>query len=393
MARPHRVLISAFVGSDNLGDEAIFLSLAGRLAAKVDGGSVTAASIKPEKTRNLLRNRNRPELTQIRITRRAWLALDIVRHEVCVFGGGGIIQDQSSILNIVYFLLQISLARLLGKRVVLAFVGVDPLRARLGRGWIRRALSGIPMCIVRDEESREALRALGVTGTDIRCAADIAINLECGPGDSAEIPVNAPYVLLCLRHWYGQGRLLTPASMKSGPVEDGTQMDKLLNGLAHQLVVMLDREKDLRIVAVPFFGRRDALVHKALFDRIPSSHKSRIELRDAIADPCEYVSLAKTASCVIGMRLHALILASLSAVPLVALAYSSKVASFMKQLSLDDQVIDIQSKPDVGALTDCINAALERRHEREESVRFQVDTLRRINHEVLDEVCRLIRAG
>lgn len=389
MAQPHRVLISAFVGSDNLGDEAIFLSLAERLAAEVGGGSVSAASIKPEKTTRLLRNRNRPGLAQIRVTRRVWLALDILRHEVCIFGGGGIIQDQSSILNMVYFLVQISLARMLGKRVVLAFVGVDPLRTKFGRAWTRMALSGIPMCIVRDEESREALRVLGVTGTDIRCAADIAINLECAPGGSAETPVSAPYVLLCLRHWYGQGRLLTPASMKSGPVKDGTRMGNLLNGLARELVVMLDREKDLRIVAVPFFNRRDALVHQALFDRLPSSHKARVELRGAIADPCEYVTLAESARCVIGMRLHALILASLSGTPLVALAYSSKVASFMKQLSLDDQVIDIQSRPDVGPLTDCMNAALERRNE---AVRLQVDALRQINHEVLDEVCRLIQA-
>lgn len=392
MARPHRVLISAFVGSDNLGDEAVFLSLAERLAERVGGRQVTAVSIEPERTKSLLQNRNRPGLSEIRVTRRAWLALDIFRHDICVFGGGGIIQDQSSVLNIVYFLVQISLARLLGKRVVLAFVGVNPLRTRVCRDWTRLALSGISMCIVRDEESRQVLRSLDVTSTDIRCAADIAINLECVAGGSAETAVGAPYMLLCLRHWYSQGMLMTPASMKGGPVKDGTRMDSLLNGLARELVVLLDREKDLRVVAVPFFGRRDALVHQALLDRLPSTHKARMDLRGAIADPCEYVSLAESSRCVLGMRLHALILASLSGAPLVALAYSAKVTSFMKQLSLGDQVIDVESTPDVGELSKRVNMAMERRHERRELVRSRVEALRRINHEVLDEVCALIRA-
>jgi polysaccharide pyruvyl transferase WcaK-like protein len=181
--------------------------------------------------------------------------------------------------------------------------------------------------------------------------------------------------------------------MKSGSVKDGTSMDELLKGLARQLEEMLDREADLRIFAIPFFGRRDALVHKALVDRLPSSHRCRVEVRGAIADPCEYVNLARSARCVIGMRLHALILASLSGTPLVALAYSSKVSSFMKQISLDEQVIDIQSRPDVSTLTDRVNAALKCQYAPEKSVRVQVDALRQINREALDEIVRLIQTG
>jgi len=93
--RAERVLISAFVGSDNLGDEAVFLALARQLAGRLGGRRLTVASLDTAKTRALLDGPGDPELAAVEVLPRARLPVAIAWHDLCVFGGGGIVQDQA----------------------------------------------------------------------------------------------------------------------------------------------------------------------------------------------------------------------------------------------------------------------------------------------------------
>lgn len=390
MPRAERILISAFVGSDNLGDEAVFLALARQLAARLGGRRLTVASIDTARTRALLDGAGDPELADIEVTSRARLPVAIARHDLCVFGGGGIVQDQSSLLNLLYFLGQIQLARLFGRRVALAFVGIGPLRSRIGRAWARVALSGIACCVVRDPASKRLLEDLGVKGTAVLSASDIAVDLECRDVRARVLAIDGPYLLLSLRHLSLPASFLTPASRKSGPVRAGSPLARMLDGIARELATVLETHERLAVVAVPFFRNRDELVHRALRARLSDDHRRRFLLVDALSDPCDYAALARRAACVVAMRLHALVLALPAGVPLVALAYSPKVAAFMQQLGLDDYVLDPERETGLERLAGLVDDAIATRDERATRTGERAALLSDANREALEALCRVI---
>jgi len=388
--RAERVLISAFVGSDNLGDEAVFLALARQLAGRLGGRRLTVASLDTAKTRALLDGPGDPELAAVEVLPRARLPVAIAWHDLCVFGGGGIVQDQSSLLNLFYFLGQVQLAKLLGKRVALAFVGIGPLRSGIGRAWTRFALSGIACCVVRDPASKRLLEDLGVTGTDILSASDIAVDLECSNTRDPEPAFDGPYLVLSLRHLNLPASFLTPASRKSGAVRAGSPLARTLDGIARELATVLDAHESLAVVAVPFFRDRDDLVHRALQARLSDDHRRRFVLADALSDPCDYVALARGAACVLAMRLHALVLALQASVPLVALAYSPKVAAFMQQLGLGDYVLDPERETELERLAGLVDDAIAKREDLAARSAERAGLLSDANREALDALCRAI---
>lgn len=389
MPKPDRILISAFIGSENLGDEAIFKALIGQLAQKLKMPRLTVSTINPERTRSLLLRQDDKRLAGVEVAHRLWLPVTILHNDVCIFGGGGIIQDQSSIFNLIYFLLQIQYAKLVRKTVVLAFVGIGPIKSGIGRICTRIALSGIRLCIVRDQASKQLLEDVQVAGTEIVYASDIALNQQCRTRGSADA-ANKKYVLLSLRHWYGQSRRITAASLKSGKVRPGSRLDTFLSELAKELMSFLGANDDYHVVAVPCFGQRDNLVHAALLGKLDLPYRSRFRIHSPVSDPCEYVRLAGSASCVIAMRLHALVLASLQTVPMVALSYSPKVAAFMAQLGLSDHVIDIESEPRPGQVAIRIEEALRKAAHTRESVQREIRGLRDLNDAALGTLVKLI---
>lgn len=390
MPKPKRILISAFIGSENLGDEAIFKAFIGQLAERLKMPRLTASSVNPDRTRSLLLRQHHKRLAEVEVAHRAWLPLTILRNDVCIFGGGGIIQDQSSILNLIYFLLQIQYAKLVRKKVVLAFVGIGPINSRIGRICTKLALSGIRLCIVRDQASEQLLDDLQVAGTEIICASDIALSQQCHSDRRSADATKQEYVLLSLRHWYNQSRRITAASLKSGQVEPGSRLDTLLSELAKGLMTFLEANAGFHVLAVPCFGQRDNLVHSALLRKLDVPYRDRFRIHSQVSDPCQYVNLAGSASCVISMRLHALVLASLQAVPMVALSYSPKVAAFMAQLGLSNHVLDIESDPQLDRIAIYIEEALREAAHIRDRVQREIRKLRDLNDAALAKLVKSV---
>ncbi|MEX2495823.1 MAG: polysaccharide pyruvyl transferase family protein [Woeseia sp.] len=385
-----RILLSAFVGSDNLGDESIFMAFVDQLERRLKKPRLTVASLDPAKTRRLLLTRNSHAPANVKVIRRSWLPLAILRHKVCVFGGGGIIQDLSSVFNLIYFLAQIQIAKVAGKTVVLAFVGIGPLNLKISRVFTRIALSDIALCIVRDQDSSRMLKGLGIIGTEVVCASDIALNLNCRPNSRLSDSVDRKYVLLSLRHLYNRTNSVTPASFNSGNVKRGSRLDVFLTKLARELLKFLEANSDTDVIAVPFFGCRDELIHAALRSKLEPRCRQRMRLLRGVVHPCEYLAWAGGARCVIGMRLHSLVLASVRGVPLLALSYAPKVSSFMKQLRLNDQVIDVEVEPDIDQLADRLTAILANSIQIKSRTDRRVRELQNLNRAALARLVHVI---
>lgn len=294
-----RAVVSGYYGFGNTGDEAIALAISRELRTR--GVRPLLLSNTPAETARELGCEAAARMNPLA------LAGALLRSQVLLSGGGGLLQDKTSARTLTYYLGVIRLARLLGRRVVVFNQSVGPLSPEGGRK-VAAALRGVRV-IVRDRGSLETLRQLGVSG---ELGGDPALLLSPTPG----LARDAGTVIVAPR----------------GDVTDAT---------ATLLDVVADlRARGRRVVALSFMPEHDdAAAHSLGADEVLSTRDPQVAL-DAIAQ----------AGFVIGVRLHAVILAAAASVPFAGIAYDPKVLGFCQDAGapshptfLDPQVITAQA--------------------------------------------------
>lgn len=330
-----QILISAFIGSRNLGDEAIFRSILSNL--DIDKKQITTLSINEEKTQKF-------GVNTLFAKKIGNMIRGIKDSDLVLVGGGGIIQDQSSILNFLYYAFQLWLAKYHRKPVILNFVGVGPINFGLSKWIMSRIIPKIDYSIVRDEKSKHQLLKFGANPSRVYQAHDPVLNFPFAESDLEETYNNQqPYAVLSLRRWFFTNPFL--------PVFITRNLNRIsifrrkysdyMSKLAADIDVFLDENKDMRIVAVSLYDGEDDIVNADLISMM--KHKDRVVIAKNGMDEYQYLSIVKNSRFVIGMRLHSLILGSTLAKPFVALRYSTKVDEFAQQMGLSNVSIHVES--------------------------------------------------
>ena len=289
-----KLLVSGYYGFGNLGDEAL---LAGLLSG-LPGAQVTVLSGQPDATRALHNVGAVHRLTGLGA---------LVTHDALLSGGGGLLQDKTSSRSLRYYLGVISLAKRLGKRVVVYGQSVGPLSPAGERG-VARALKGVPVA-VRDKPSQTLLARLDISA---ELVADAALAL---PAPLARPAENAP-VLFVPR---GGFREVTAAFAALAQRLEAEGVP--LAGLA------LQPNEDERPL--------DDLVRAA-----PSLQKLTVRT------PGEALETVSGSRYVVSARLHGLIFAARAGRPASGVAYDPKVAAFCDEAGLPVHPV----KVDVDAL-------------------------------------------
>jgi polysaccharide pyruvyl transferase CsaB len=330
-----RVLVTGFIGSDNLGDEAIFEALVQRLEGLGDV-EIVAFSSRPERhygsgRARLLRPRSFGDV------RREIGAADLV---VC--GGGGLIQDQTSVYNLAAHVHRLLIAHALGKPYLFYAVGVTPMINKLNRRLASFLFRRAAAITVRDRESANALVALGVPASAVRVTADPVANLQLPPRRSPDPSrAGARYVAVALRPWFEIARYLPVSAVRRlgwRPSQSRRRQAQFAETLA-ELLDRLIEEYDLDVRFVPFWHERDSSIHAEVCVRM--WHANRCVAPDRRLDIHAASELLAGADMVIAMRLHALILAAQHARPMVGLAYTDKVANLMRRLELRRRCVGV----------------------------------------------------
>ncbi|AHB42151.1 CsaB protein [Candidatus Saccharibacteria bacterium RAAC3_TM7_1] len=330
-----RVLISAFIGSDNLGDEAIFESI----LANVDFGQaeVSALSVSPKATQ--------AKGVKAIYAKNLIKVYRAIKHaDIVVMGGGGIIQDQSSILNIFYYLYQLYIAKWRKVPVVLAFVGVGPLKHRISRLLLSRVSDTIALAIVRDEKSRKLLKS--ICDIEVEAYHDPVLNYPVGEKAAASVK-NSTIVAVSLRQWYFSLPIL-PASIARKMNAKGFKSRKykeLVKGLADNFDHYLAANKKDKLQFVSFYDVEDQQMTKDVL--------VNMENTDRCIEPAwnlsteEYLNTIAKAKFLFGIRLHSLILAAVASKAFVAVNYSPKVGSFTEKMGQSDAMASIAEYKDL----------------------------------------------
>ncbi len=270
-----RIAVSGFYGFGNTGDEAIIQAIVAELQRR--GHVPVVLSHTPKQTAQQYGCEAAARMNPLSLAR------TISSCDVLLSGGGGLLQDKTSQRNLMYYLGLIRLARLLGKRTVVFNQSIGPLSEAGGRQ-VGGALGGV-RAIVRDQQSLETLAHLGIMA---RLGGDPALLLTPTSGHHTDGVVIAP----------------------RGDVHNSLGA---LQTLTRQL-----QAEGRRVVALSFYPHEDDSAASSLgADQMVSA-----------TSPQQALDIIAASQQVIGVRLHALILAAAAGVPFVGLSYDPKVSGF-----------------------------------------------------------------
>ncbi len=299
-----RFLLSGYYGFGNLGDEALLRIIVSQLKTRYPHATLDVLSAQPDETAHEYGVHTTPRWDQGAI-RDAISEADVV-----LSGGGGLLQNATSLKSLLYYGNIIRTALRAGKRTMVFAQSIGPLDF-WGKQTVRECCKGLQAATVRDERSR-ALFAPLVPATNVVRTADPVFAYE---------PPEEPFDL----EPYGLGPQSEPYVLVS--VRKTAHFNDAVATLAGAVDRLADRH-GARVAFVPFGGSADAEAATVVIRKC-TSKPMLLELAglDAVA-----AAIAR-AKLVIGVRLHALILAVRFGVPFLALPYDPKVTGLIEDVS------------------------------------------------------------
>lgn len=312
-----RFLISGYFGYQNAGDEAVLAAMLGHLRALRPLATYTATSGDPEVTAMLHGCETVP-----REGAKQLLAA-IRASDVFLSGGGSLIQDVTSLRNVVYYTGLIRMARLLRKPVMIYAQGVGPLRKPISQKLARAAFQRASRITLRDPDSKALLEKIGVK-KEIEVTADPVWDLKPAPGGEVD-PLKW---IVALRSW------------------PGAEIGSLYRLVTAIRVASEERGAKLRFLPMQPGPDHEILHGCASYSEVLPGGKEH---------PSQTLARAGGAGLMLAMRLHALIFAASQGVPTIAFNYDPKVASLAKLLGAP--LIEAPSEEDLARLPEAIAAA------------------------------------
>ncbi|MGQ9488298.1 MAG: polysaccharide pyruvyl transferase CsaB [Armatimonadota bacterium] len=309
-------VICGYYGFANAGDEAV---LAGLVHGLREAGYSESLTVLSADTAYTEREHGVSALPRTHL-QGVWRALR--RCRVFVLGGGSLLQDVTSARSLVYYLGVHVLARRAGCRVAWIGQGIGPLRRRWVRWLTAWAGRDADVVVVRDMASAELLRTMGVS--QVQVGADLSFllpsaDIEYGWSVLQTLNIDRQSALIGIapRRWVGDRVEMTVALAETARYARQTWGTQTL--------------------LLPMQASQDGEVVRAIASRVPDAVilSQRLSVRDV-------QSVLACCQVVVGVRLHALMLAAASGIPALAISYDPKVRAFWEQVE-PEHVVDVEN--------------------------------------------------
>lgn len=311
VAKTHqKIVISGYYGFRNSGDEAVLSSILYALeeAGQAAGITITPVvlSIDPEWTTRVygVQSVHRMKLAEVRKA--------IKESDGLISGGGSLLQDVTGIGTIPYYLGIIKLAQWLGKPTFIYAQGVGPVNRGFFHPFIRAVMRKCKYISVRDGESAELLRSMGIKQENIEIVPDPVMAFVLPEDRSLAAPSPKPVVGVSVRFWN----------------EDRSELLNLAKGLSK-----LATQQDVSIKFLPFHFPGDDEASRFVIEHMELEADS-VSVIGECQHPSEMVQEVKSCDLLIGMRLHSLIYAASQNVPMMGISYDPKIDQFLARLNI-----------------------------------------------------------
>ena len=349
MTHRKRILISGYYGFSNAGDEAVLSMIVSGLREE-SGGSIdiSVLSASPAETASTYGVDAVPRMSP------KYVMAALSECDLLISGGGSLLQDATSLKSLMYYLTVIRMAQIKQKKVMILGQGIGPLKRWISRRTVADVLNHVDCITVRDPQSAELLVKIGVKKPEITITADSTLLLEPSPVEEVDslltetgLAPDTDIIAVSLRGW------------DAAP------------GLIDEMIVALEK-LSLRISARILFINMHMPGDKHISERAKENIWSAV-VQPRIWTAQQLVGVLGRCRLVIGMRLHALILAAAAGTPSIGIAYDPKVEQFC--LSAGQDCISLKDVI-AGHLLEKVTKAWERQDESALSIAEKLPAMR-----------------
>ena len=294
------------------------------------------------------------------------------RSKLYINGGGTLIQNATSHRSLWYYLFTLAAAKMLGNKVDMYGCGIGPVTGKRDMKLVTKVLnSSVDSITLREEDSVEELARLGVTKPVIELSSDPALALGRTSVEETEaflkkhgLTPDGKYLCFLLRTWYGFLDK-APAFAKCAEYAYETY------GLTPVFLALNTERDDIAAQQV-----------------IQHMHCPAVTICET-TEPELLISLLSYMQVAVSLRLHGLILSSLSGVPLAGVSYDPKIGSFLKYLGAGT-CVDLKEVTEDRLIRD-VDEAMRRLPERE-ALAQNAARLKEVERKNIEAVVRLLEA-
>jgi polysaccharide pyruvyl transferase WcaK-like protein len=346
MNQPITILILCGDADHNLGDRAILQATCQMILRRRPDARIIVVSGRPEAARH--------DYGAEAIGRgpRGFLALcrSAAAADLVLCGGGGLFQDDDSLVKMPYWAARVLLARSLCRRVIGHALGVGPLRAATSRWAARLAFALMERVSVRDERARAL--AQGLSRRPVEVVPDPALALEPGSVDDVRgwlrgqgVPVGErPIIGVAPRRWFPPAHRIVPHKLakRFGAADPADSPEG--RALPRLIAQVLDRQvakRDAHILFLPTYcvpSEADDRLCAAIRDAMQSPRSTTILRLD---DAARYKAVTASLDVMLGGRMHPMILSASMGTPVVGLAYNPKFHGLLALLGQGELGMDV----------------------------------------------------
>ncbi len=300
-----RAILCGYYGMGNAGDEALLICL---LQSLPDHIQPIVLSKNPIETRDRY---------QVETCDR-WDLIAVIqqmrRASFFIWGGGSLMQDNSSRVSPIYYGGLMKLAQMLGLETIAWAQGIGPLNHRSNRWLTRHVLKRCRLVTVRDPASREMLQRWGISAT---LAPDPvwAMKADYSFDFSDDLEFRNHNSKYCIAVNLREHSSLTPDRLEI---------------LIQSLVEFQKNDRRYTILLVPFQESLDGKLARDLQARIPRSKILTVDNPQVLKGLFGHPKIIFT----IAMRLHAVIMSISEGCNCFAMSYDPKVARLMAAANL-----------------------------------------------------------
>jgi len=300
------VIISGYYGFNNIGDDAMLMAIINNLRMYNENLKIIVLSKNPIETRSMywVNSISRENLFHV------FTAMRSAR--LFIYGGGNIIQDNTSTRSLLYYLGTIWLAKMMKLKVMFYANGIGPLNKNNNKNLTRKILNQVDVITLREKLSLHELESLNIDKPNIILTADPALTLEPGSQSDVDeifkkegIDCRGPFVGFSVRKWQGH--------------------EKYEKAIAKAADYVIEKY-GLTPLFIPMHYPDDIYE----IERVVSLMKGKgYIIRNKYTVP-QTLGIISRVEMLIGMRLHALIFAASQGIPLIGLVYEPKIEGFLQ---------------------------------------------------------------
>ncbi|NTV89180.1 MAG: polysaccharide pyruvyl transferase CsaB [Clostridiales bacterium] len=307
-------IISGYYGFRNIGDDALLSAIISDLKSFKPDIRLLIMSKLPVET---AMDHDVDSISRSNIFR---IYSSMKRAKVFLYGGGNLLQDNTSTRSLFFYLGTVWLAKKLNLKIMFYANGIGPLKEKVNRLLTKKIMNKVDVITLREKLSFEELKHMEISMPRILLTADAALTVT-GVSDRSSTKIlelvgledTVPMVGISLRKYPGHEKV---------------EHEKYENVIA-MLADHMSQEFGVLPVFIPMQYPDDV----PILENVARKMKTNNHIINKKLTVKETYELISRMDMVLGMRLHALVFAAGAGVPMIGLVYDPKIQGFLEYIN------------------------------------------------------------